>query len=68
MIDRNGNVVLTLAYTEENSTILNMSRASQRGYTYFGGTGYYSIELEDGSKIFIVIDDDSCTYNVITVP
>ena len=68
MIDRNGNVVLTLAYTDENSTILYMSRSSQRGYTYFGGTGYYSIELEDGSKIFIVIDDDSCTYNVITVP
>ena len=68
MIDRNGNVVLSLAYTDENSTILYMSRSSQRGYTYLGSTGYYSIELEDGSKIFIVIDDDSCTYNVITVP
>ena len=68
MIDRNGNVVLSLACTDENSTILYMSRSSQRGYTYLGSTGYYSIELEDGSEIFIVIDDDSCTYNVITVP
>ena len=68
MIDCNGNVVLSLAYTDENSTILYMSRSSQRGYTYLGSTGYYSIELEDGSEIFIVIDDDSCTYNVITVP
>lgn len=28
MIDRNGNVVLSLAYTDENSTILYMSRSS----------------------------------------
>lgn len=67
LIDYNGNIVIEPFYTNTDSPIAYMSHTSQRGYTYLVNTGYYKINCEDGSIILILIDDNNCTYSVITI-